>query len=51
MTLDFDEKKGKYILSEEDKVILVSYDIDYDRLRQTLDRLENDISLRPFEFK
>jgi hypothetical protein len=51
VTIEFKQETGKFVLSEEDKNILPAYLVEYDRLKQTLERIENDVSLRPFEYK
>jgi len=48
---EYNVEKGKFHIADEDMGILAAYDVDRERLRETLERIERDISLRPFEFE
>ena len=51
LTVYFDEIERRYIMSNEDQNKLYNYNIDYADFLKTSNRIENDITLRPFDHK
>jgi hypothetical protein len=51
LTVYFDEREGRYIMSNEDQNKLYNYNIDYADFLKTSNEIENNITLRPFDHK
>ena len=51
LTVYFDEREGRYIMSHEDQNKLYNYNIDYADFLKTSNEIENNIFLRPFDHK
>lgn len=51
LTVDFDEKEGRYIMSKKDQQTLANYNVDYDEFLKTTNTIENNITLRPFHHR
>ena len=51
LTFEYNQEKKKYIVTEEDKAFFIRYDIDFNQFKQTAQRIEGNINLRPFDLK
>ncbi len=51
LTVDFDERVGKYIMSKKDQQTLMSYNVDYAEFLKTANTIENNVTLRPFHHR
>lgn len=51
IVVEFDDSKGRYVLSKEDEAVLQRYEISISEFLGTLRHIEENVHLKPFEFK
>ena len=51
LTIEYNQEKRKYLVSEEDRAALYRYDIDFNQFKATTQRIEGNIEFRPFDHK
>lgn len=51
LLVEYNDEERKYKMSDDDKAVLIRYDIEYSEFIKTTKEIEGNVGLRPFEMK